>query len=91
MEVTATYVEGDPAVLDNSKLTFSKIPATAGTHQVTITTENGRKAEVEVTVAESAVKAVTMSPSVLGAKDNSTLWLLQHIQSLRRLLLVRLL
>lgn len=74
MEVTATYVEGDPAVLDNSKLTFSKIPATAGTHQVTITTENGRKAEVEVTVAESAVKAVTMSPSVLGAKDNSTLW-----------------
>lgn len=74
MEVTATYVEGDPAVLDNSKLTFSKIPATAGTHQVTITTENGRKAEVEVTVAESAVKAVTMSPSVLGAVDNSTLW-----------------
>lgn len=77
MEVTATYVEGDPAVLDNSKLTFSKIPATAGTHQVTITTENGRKAEVEVTVAESAVKAVTMSPSVLGAVDNSTLWTAQ--------------
>lgn len=74
MEVTATYVEGDPAVLDNSKLTFSKIPATAGTHQVTITTENGKKTTVNVTVAESAVKAVTMSPSVLGAEDNSTLW-----------------
>lgn len=74
MEVTATYVEGDPAVLDNSKLTFSKIPATAGTHQVTITTENGKKTTVDVTVAESAVKAVTMSPSVLGPEDNSTLW-----------------
>lgn len=74
MEVTATYVEGDPAVLDNSKLTFSKIPATAGTHQVTITTENGKKTTVDVTVAESAVKAVTMSPSVLGAEDNSTMW-----------------
>ena len=74
MEVTATYVEGDPAVLDNSTLTFSKIPATAGTHQVTITTENGKKTTVDVTVAESAVKAVTMSPSVLGAEDNSTLW-----------------
>lgn len=74
MEVTATYVEGDPAVLDNSTLTFSKIPATAGTHQVTITTENGKKTTVNVTVAESAVKAVTMSPSVLGAEDNSTLW-----------------
>lgn len=77
MEVTATYVEGDPAVLDNSKLTFSKIPATAGTHQVTITTENGKKTTVDVTVAESAVKAVTMSPSVLGAADNSTLWTAQ--------------
>ena len=74
MEVTATYVEGNPAVLDNSKLTFSKIPATAGTHQVTITTENGKKTTVDVTVAESAVKAVTMSPSVLGAEDNSTMW-----------------
>lgn len=74
MEVTATYVEGDPAVLDNSKLTFSKIPATAGTHQVTITTENGKKTTADVTVAESAVKAVTMSPSVLGAEDNSTMW-----------------
>lgn len=74
MEVTATYVEGDPAVLDNSTLTFSKIPATAGTHQVTITTENGKKTTVDVIVAESAVKAVTMSPSVLGAEDNSTLW-----------------
>lgn len=74
MEVTATYVEGDPAVLDNSKLTFSKIPATSGTHQVTITTENGKKTTVDVTVAESAVKAVTMSPSVLGAEDNSTMW-----------------
>lgn len=74
MEVTATYVEGDPAVLDNSKLTFSKIPVTSGTHQVTITTENGKKTTVDVTVAESAVKAVTMSPSVLGAEDNSTMW-----------------
>ncbi len=74
MEVTATYVEGDPAVLDNSKLTFSKIPATSGTHQVTITTENGKKTTVDVTVAESTVKAVTMSPSVLGAEDNSTMW-----------------
>ena len=74
MEVTATYVEGDPAVLDNSKLTFSAIPATAGTHLVTITTENGRKAEVEVTVEESAVKAVTPSPASLGAADCSTAW-----------------
>ena len=74
MEVTATYVEGEPGVVDNSKLTFSAIPATAGTHKVTITTENGKTAEVEVTVAESAVKAVTPSPVSLGAEDCSTAW-----------------
>lgn len=72
MEVTATYVEGDPAVLDNSKLTFSKIPATAGTHQVTITTENGKKTTVDVTVAESELVAANPTPSVVGATDNSS-------------------
>ena len=74
MVVTATYVEGEPGVVDNSKLTFSKIPATPGKHTVTITTENGRKAEVEVTVVESAVKAVTPSPASLGAEDCTTAW-----------------
>ena len=74
MEVTAKYVEGEDAVLDNSKLTFSRVPATAGKHEVTITTENGRTATVEVNVAKSAVKAVTPSPVSLGAADCSTAW-----------------
>lgn len=74
MVVNATYVEGEPGVIDNSKLTFSRIPATAGKHEVTITTENGRTATVEVNVAESAVKAVTPTPVSLGAEDCSTKW-----------------
>lgn len=74
MVVNATYVEGEPGVIDNSKLTFSRIPATAGKHAVTITTENGRTTTVEVNVAESAVKAVTPSPVSLGAADCSTAW-----------------
>lgn len=74
MVVYATYVEGQPGVIDNSKLTFSRIPATAGKHEVTITTENGRTATVEVNVAESAVKAVTPTPVSLGAEDCSTAW-----------------
>ena len=74
MVVYATYVEGEPGVIDNSKLTFSRIPATAGKHEVTITTENGRTATVEVNVAKSAVKAVTPSPVSLGAADCSTAW-----------------
>ena len=74
MVVNATYVEGEPGVIDNSKLTFSRIPATAGKHKVTITTENGRTATVEVNVTESAVKAVTPTPVSLGAEDCSTAW-----------------
>lgn len=72
MEVTAKYVEGEDAVLDNSKLTFSAIPATAGEHEVTITTENGRKTTVLVNVAESKLVAANPTPSVVGATDNSS-------------------
>lgn len=72
MEVTAKYVEGEDAVLDNSKLTFSAIPATAGKHEVTITTENGRKTTVQVNVAESKLVAANPTPSVVGATDNSS-------------------
>ncbi len=74
MEVTATYVEGEPTVLDHSKLTFSAVPATVGKHEVTITTENGRTTTVEVNVSESAVTAITPNPTSLGAEDCSTGW-----------------
>ena len=72
MEVTAKYVEGEDAVLDNSKLTFSAIPATTGEHEVTITTENGRKTTVKVNVAESKLVVANPTPSVVGATDNSS-------------------
>lgn len=72
MVVYATYVEGEPGVIDNSKLTFSAIPATAGEHEVTITTENGRKTTVKVNVAESKLVAANPTPSVVGATDNSS-------------------
>ena len=74
MIVTATYAEGEPGVIDNDKLKFSAIPTTVGTHKVTISTENGTKTEVDVKVAESAVKAVTPSPASLGAEDCTTAW-----------------
>lgn len=83
MVVYATYVEGEPGVIDNSKLTFSRIPATAGKHEVTITTENGRTATVEVNVAESAVKAVTPTPVSLGAEDCSTVWWTEFTENMK--------
>lgn len=72
MEITATYVNGTSKVIDNSKLTFSAVPATAGSHTVTITADEGVTAQTEVTVTESAVTAVKNSAAVVGAEDNST-------------------
>lgn len=72
MEVTATYVSGGTGTIDNSILTFSTVPATVGTHTVTITADEGVTATVEVTVAESAVSEVTNSTAIVGAEDNST-------------------
>lgn len=72
MEVTATYVSGGTGTIDNSRLTFSTVPATVGTHTVTITADEGVTATVEVTVAESTVSEVTNSTAIVGAEDNST-------------------
>ena len=83
MVVNATYVEGEPGVIDNSKLTFSRIPATAGKHEVTITTENGRTATVEANVAESAVEAVSPTPVSLGAEDCSTAWWTEFTENMK--------
>lgn len=72
MEVTATYVSGGTGTIANSRLTFSTVPATVGTHTVTITADEGVTATVEVTVAESTVSEVTNSTAIVGAEDNST-------------------
>lgn len=70
MVVTAT-ANGKQRVLDNSELTFSAIPTTAGTHKVTITAGEGITAEVSITVQESQVSPVSYTGTV-GATDNNT-------------------
>ncbi len=72
MEVTATYANGGSKVVDNSKLTFSAIPATKGSHTVTITADEGVTTTVNVTLSESAVSKVGNSSNMVGAEDNST-------------------
>ncbi|WP_459783279.1 bacterial Ig-like domain-containing protein [Bacteroides rodentium] len=74
MEVTATYANGDERVIDNSKLTFSNFPGKAGKQVVTITAEENITTVVEVTVAESAVSAVTNNAPTLGLEDCSSAW-----------------
>lgn len=74
LEVKGTYQDGRTEILDNSKLTFSTIPATVGEHKVVITANGGKTAEVTVKVNESKVTAVTPDPKSLGAADCSTAW-----------------
>ncbi|MBM6806498.1 hypothetical protein H6A24_08320 [Bacteroides caecicola] len=72
MEVTATSVTGTERVMDNSKLTFSTIPATVGDHTVTITAAEGVTATVSVNISESVASEVHNSTNMLGAEDNTS-------------------
>lgn len=69
LEIKGTYQDGRTEILDNSKLTFSAIPATVGEHKVVITANGGKTVEVTIKVNESTVKAVKPEPASLGAAD----------------------
>ena len=81
MEVTGTFPNGKTEVLDNSKLTFSSVPAKVGTHDVTIS--RGKvKTTVRVKVEQSESSLVNnVSPTTLGAADNSTGWWKAHLDA----------
>lgn len=74
MVVTATEASGKQRVLENSSLTFSTVPATEGSHKVTITAAEGITAEVDITVSNSAVSSISYTGTV-GATDNTTAFL----------------
>lgn len=76
MEVEATLTSGNKRTLTaEDKLTFSHIPAMNGKQTVTITTENGKKTNVEVNViVKKADEEVKNSTPTVGATDNSTGW-----------------
>lgn len=70
--VEATHTDGTTEIMDNSKLSFTAVPAKAGSQTVTISTENGCTATTTVTVAKSQSTLVQNSVSTVGATDNST-------------------
>jgi hypothetical protein len=72
MVVKATDSSGKTRVLDNSKTTFSTVPAKVGLQIVTITAEAGITATVNVIVKESQVLEVTNNKTTVGTMDNST-------------------
>lgn len=74
MEVVATYSDGTSAVIDNSKLSFSTVPAVPGAHKVAISSANGKTFETEVNVAVSKSQKITPNPAVFGPEDCSAGW-----------------
>ena len=71
MVVEGTFPDGSVRTIDNSKLTFSDVPAEAGVHDVTIS--RGKvSTKTRIRVAESPVTFSVPSPKVLGAEDNTT-------------------
>lgn len=71
MVITATQSSGTTRVLDNSKLTYSVIPAKAGEQTVTITAEKGVTATVKINVTASQVTEVNNSTNKIGKDDNT--------------------
>lgn len=76
LQITATYVDGSKAVIDNKKLSFTLIPGSAGTYSVEVKTINGKKANIEgIKVVETSdFTTVHPKPTVLGPEDNSGGW-----------------
>ena len=76
LQITATYVDGSKAVIDNKKLSFTLIPGSAGTYSVEAETFNGKKANIEgIKVVETSdFTTVHPKPTVLGPEDNSGGW-----------------
>ena len=70
MVVMGTYSDGSLAVIDNAKLSFSAIPAKAGSQPVIVTAGENITATVNVTVSEATV--VKNSTDMIGTEDNST-------------------
>lgn len=71
MVVTATYADGSSRTIENTKLSFSAIPAKAGSSTVTISAGEKASTTVGITVSESAVSTVSYTGHTVGAEDNS--------------------
>lgn len=73
IEVEGTDTKGQTRILDNTKLTFSSIPAESGTQDVIVTYEE-LTTIVSVQVSVSSAIKVTNGSNMLGNEDNSSLW-----------------
>lgn len=83
LEVTATYINGDKAVLSLNEIQIGSIKAEKGEQQVIIKSENGKETTVKVNVTEvKTATDVCPEPNIVGAEDNSTAWWGAHAQDI---------
>lgn len=83
LEITATYINGDKAVLSLGEVQIGAIKPEVGQQQVTITSENGKETTVTVNVTEvKTATDVCPDPAIVGAEDNSTGWWGAHAQDI---------
>lgn len=83
LEVTATYVNGDKAVLGLGELQIGSIKAEVGQQTVSIYSENGKKTTLTVNVTEvKTAEDVCPDPAIVGAEDNSTGFWGAHAQDI---------
>ena len=83
LEVTATYVNGDQAVLGANEIQIGSIKAQEGEQNVYIYSENGKRTSFNVNVTEVRTAVdVCPDPNIVGAEDNSTGWWGAHAQDI---------
>lgn len=83
LEITATYINGDKAVLSLNEVQIGTIKAETGQQTVDIYSENGRNTTLTVNVTEvKTATDVCPDPTIVGAEDNSTGWWLAHAQDI---------
>ena len=83
LEITATYINGDKAVLSLNEVQIGTIKAETGQQTVDIYSENGRNTTLTVNVTEvKTATDVCPDPTIVGAEDNSTGWWGAHAQDI---------
>ncbi len=83
LQVTATYVNGDQAVLGSNEIQIGTIKAKTGEQNVYIYSENGKRTSFTVNVTEVRTALdVCPDPNIIGAEDNTSVWWSAHAQDI---------
>ena len=82
MVVEGIGTDGSVSTLSYDRLIMPAIPAQTGTHTLTISTESGATATVDITVGSVIASTyVHPKPTIVGAEDNSSGFFTAHLEN----------